>query len=68
MNYIRATIIFLAIILFSLKNVEKDSPNVIVFFVDDLGWTDLGIYGSDLYQSPNIDALANVGILFSNCI
>lgn len=66
MNYIRASIIFLAIILFSLKNVEKDSPNVIVFFVDDLGWTDLGIYGSDLYQSPNIDALANEGILFTN--
>ncbi|MGB5982116.1 MAG: sulfatase [Nonlabens sp.] len=34
--------------------------------VDDLGWTDLGVYGSDFYQSSNVDKLASQGILFTN--
>lgn len=41
-------------------------PNIILFFVDDLGWTDLGCYGSDLYETPNIDRLASEGVKFTN--
>jgi len=37
-------------------------PNVIVILADDLGWTDLGCYGSDFYQSPNLDRLAADGM------
>ena len=33
---------------------------------DDLGWTDLGVMGSDYYETPNIDRLATEGILFDN--
>ena len=33
-------------------------PNVIVFMIDDLGWTAAGYYGSDLYETQNIDRLA----------
>lgn len=40
--------------------------NIIVFLVDDLGWTDLGSYGSDLYETPNIDRLAREGVKFTN--
>lgn len=40
--------------------------NIIVFLVDDLGWTDLGSYGSDLYETPNIDRLAQEGVRFTN--
>ena len=29
---------------------------------DDLGWTDLGVMGSDYYETPNIDRLATEGI------
>lgn len=39
-------------------------PNFILFLVDDMGWTDLGCYGSDLYETPNIDRLADEGIRF----
>ena len=39
--------------------------NVIVIVADDLGWTDLGCYGSDLYQSPHIDGLARDGMRFT---
>lgn len=40
--------------------------NVVVFLIDDLGWTDLGCYGSDLYETPNIDQLAEEGVKFTN--
>ena len=41
-------------------------PNVIYFLVDDLGWSDLGCYGSKFYETPNIDALAASGTRFVN--
>ena len=41
------------------------SPNVIVILVDDMGFSDLGAYGSEI-STPNIDRLANEGIRFSN--
>jgi arylsulfatase A-like enzyme len=53
-----------SILLSCAKDVQK--PNIILFYVDDLGWTDLGCYGSDLYETPNIDKLAHEGIKFTN--
>lgn len=41
-------------------------PNIIFIMADDLGWTDLGIMGSDFYETPNIDRLASEGLLFTN--
>jgi arylsulfatase A-like enzyme len=49
------------------KQVEDSQPkNVIVFLVDDLGWADLGCYGSTFYESPRIDAFAKESALFTN--
>jgi arylsulfatase len=39
-------------------------PNVVVMMVDDLGFSDLGCYGSEI-QTPNLDALASGGLRFS---
>lgn len=44
---------------------EKKPYNIVVFFIDDLGWTDLGCYGSDLYETPAIDELAGQGLKFT---
>jgi len=41
-------------------------PNVVLIFADDLGWKDLGCTGSDFYESPNIDRLAQDGVLFTS--
>lgn len=41
-------------------------PNVVVILIDDLGWTDLGCYGSDLYETPNVDRLASRGMRFTD--
>jgi arylsulfatase A-like enzyme len=38
---------------------------VVLILADDLGWTDLACYGSDLYETPHIDQLARDGIKFT---
>ena len=48
---------------FSSFGAEK--PNIIFFLADDLGWTDLGCYGSSFYESPNVDKLASEGMKFT---
>ncbi|MEP3930408.1 sulfatase-like hydrolase/transferase, partial [Rhodopirellula bahusiensis] len=41
-------------------------PNVLLFLVDDLGWADLGCYGSTYHETAQIDALAESGTRFTN--
>jgi len=41
-------------------------PNIILILVDDMGWKDLGCYGSTFYETPNIDKLAKDGMSFTN--
>ena len=41
-----------------------DPPNIVFILADDLGWSDLGCYGSTYYKTPNFDALAKRGLLF----
>jgi arylsulfatase A-like enzyme len=41
-------------------------PNIIFILIDDMGWRDLGCYGSSFYETPNIDRLAAQGMQFSN--
>ena len=43
----------------------NDQPNVIVFLADDLGYGETGIYGQKKIKTPNIDALASQGMLFT---
>jgi len=43
----------------------KDAPNVVVILFDDLGFADLGCYGSEI-ATPNIDALASGGLRYTN--
>ena len=58
---------FLTLILscqYSRNNISK--PNVILINVDDLGWSDLSFMGSNYYETPNIDKLAENGMIFYN--
>ncbi|HUY92882.1 MAG TPA: sulfatase [Pirellulales bacterium] len=41
-------------------------PNIVLILADDLGWADLGCYGADLHETPNIDRLAREGVRFSD--
>jgi arylsulfatase A-like enzyme len=40
-------------------------PNVVFILADDLGWNDLGAYGSTFHETPHIDALARRGLKFT---
>jgi arylsulfatase A-like enzyme len=42
-----------------------DAPNVVVMLADDLGYADLGCYGSEI-ETPNLDSLAGQGFQFTN--
>ena len=43
-----------------------ERPNFLFILVDDLGWADLGCYGADLHETPNIDRLAGQGVRFTD--
>ena len=45
---------------------KKTKPNIVVIYLDDLGYGDLSSYGATELQTPNIDALANGGVKFTN--
>lgn len=47
-------------------NGESDKPNIIIIYLDDLGYGDLSAYGATALQTPNIDRLANEGLKFTN--
>lgn len=44
----------------------ETKPNVLLIVADDLGWTDLGCYGSTFYETPHLDRLANEGVRFTD--
>jgi arylsulfatase A len=48
-----------------LLPAQEAPPNIILMLIDDMGWTDLGCYGSKYYQTPNIDRLAKDGMKFT---
>jgi len=42
-------------------------PNILVLLADDVGWKDFGCYGNPAIRTPQIDRLAQEGLLFQNC-
>src|SRR2546423_13154205 len=54
------------LVLFSLGPLLPAAPlNVVLILADDLGWTDLACFGSDLYETPALDQLAREGMKFT---
>jgi arylsulfatase A-like enzyme len=49
----------------AVRAAAAPPPNIVLILADDLGWSDLGCYGSDLHQTPHLDALARGGIRFT---
>lgn len=40
-------------------------PNILLVVTDDMGWTELGSYGSEI-DTPNLDALSRQGVKFTD--
>jgi arylsulfatase A-like enzyme len=49
------------------SGMAAEKPNIIFIIVDDMGYHDLGCYGSKTIQTPNIDRLAAEGVRFTDC-
>lgn len=65
----RAIIVLLSVlsIIISCNDTKKQDikPNIVYILADDLGYGELGVYGQEKIQTPNIDALAAKGMLFT---
>src|SRR5579871_1506298 len=63
------TVILAAIALFSAvvetAQCDDSPPNIVLIVADDLGWADLGCYGSRFHRTPNLDKLAREGMRFT---
>lgn len=62
---IAATILTLVTVVIGAPAFADSRPNIVFILADDLGWRDLGCYGSTFYETPNLDRLANQGVRFT---
>lgn len=55
------------VVLFSWQSLQAATrrPNILLVMADDMGWTDLGSFGSEI-DTPNLDALAEAGVKFTD--
>ena len=60
----RKAIGILLLLLSSLGLLSKERPNIILVFIDDMGWGDFSCFGNKDAKTPHIDRLANEGIRF----
>lgn len=47
------------------KSTER-SPNIVIIFIDDLGYADIGPFGAKAYKTPNLDRMAHEGRVFTD--
>lgn len=68
---VRRCVLWVVVVLALLSGSESgaksaEKPNVLFIYLDDYGWRDLSCMGSDFYETPNMDRLAEQGTLFTN--
>ena len=56
---------FLFIFLAILASAKK-TPNVVIMFMDDMGYADIGAFGAKAYPTPNLDRMAKQGRKFTD--
>lgn len=67
MKQIFLVVFIVILILGGITLFEKDDPpNIVFVLIDDMGWKDMGCSGSEYYETPNIDAMAQSGMRFIN--
>ncbi|MEW4925648.1 sulfatase [Algibacter sp. 2305UL17-15] len=63
-------ILFIAVVFLGHNNIiraqNSETPNVIVIFIDDEGYGDVGCYGATGFETPNLDQMASKGMRFTN--
>ncbi|MBL9117086.1 MAG: sulfatase-like hydrolase/transferase [Verrucomicrobiaceae bacterium] len=51
---------------FASAAVAADKPNIVIFYLDDMGWAQPGAYGGKLAPTPNMDSIAKNGVRFTD--
>ena len=59
-------LLFLSFLVVSVAPGAERPPNFIIIFADDLGYGDLGCYGSEQIRTPSLDRMAEEGMRFSS--
>ncbi|MCG9973095.1 sulfatase family protein [Christiangramia crocea] len=49
-----------------IKDQNSEKPNIVILYVDDLGYADVGSYGAKGVETPNIDRMAANGVKFTD--
>lgn len=62
---LRRLLFFLCSLAMFASQVIAATPNIVFILADDLGWSDLGCYGSPWHETPNLDRLAEQGMRFT---
>ena len=57
---------FLALAVLNSTGIGADKPNIVLFLVDDMGWMDSSAYGSEYYETPNMERLAEQAMRFTD--
>ena len=66
MKYSVKILLSIALAILTLNSFSQKKKNVVVIVIDDLGYHDLSHTGSNFYETPNIDKLAESGVEFHN--
>ena len=61
----KSILLISVVAILQLQSVYSEKPNIVYILADDLGYNELGCYGQDKIETPNIDALAASGIRFT---
>ena len=61
----RAILIFVFVVCLNSCQIKIDNPNILVIYVDGLGYCDSGLYGCTKIPTPNIKRLGEEGVLFT---
>lgn len=67
-RFARLSLLFAGLLLAgaAIPATLADKPNIVLILADDMGWSDLGCYGSEI-PTPNIDSLARQGMQATRC-
>lgn len=58
--------LLLPLLLLVAAGVAQTPPNVVVIFIDDMGYADIGPFGATAYETPNLDRMAKEGMRFTD--
>jgi arylsulfatase A-like enzyme len=62
----KITLTILTLLLTSLLGGETKKPNIVIIFIDDMGYGDVGFNGATGPKTPNLDRMAEEGMIFSD--